>query len=122
MFLFKNHRRKIFFWLIVFCFALLALISFWFLFGKFKNTDPVPQTATELLDRVGQLVLLPTGEEPTIATVTDLTELQKQEFFHRAKVGDKVIIYIKAGKAILYSPVEDKIVEMAPLNKNLLPQ
>ncbi len=113
----KNHRRKIFFGLVVFC--LLAAFLVWRVwFGADKDLATI--TPAELLERVGALVVLPSDEEPTIATVTDLTELQKQEFFYRAKVGDKVIVYPEAGKAILYSPTENKIVEMAPLNKNLI--
>ena len=37
-------------------------------------------------------------------------------FFSKAKVGDKVIIYTNARKAILYDPVAGKIVEVAPVN------
>ncbi len=39
-------------------------------------------------------------------------------FFANAKVGDKVLVYAKAGKVILYNPSEDRIVEVAPINLN----
>lgn len=58
---------------------------------------------------------LPKGEQPTIATVSDITKLQGQSFFRNAKNGYKVLIYTKAKKAILYDPIEDKIVEVTSL-------
>ncbi len=68
------------------------------------------------MEAVGRLIVLPEDEVPTIATVTDLEALQGQPFFANAKLGDKVLIFAKAGKAILYDPVEQKIVEVAPVN------
>jgi hypothetical protein len=69
-----------------------------------------------LLARVGQLLVLPEGEQPTIATVSDVNLLRDQPFFARAKNGYRVLIYTNARKAILYDPVAHKIVEIAPLN------
>ena len=66
-------------------------------------------------------MILPTGETPTIATVTDLAPLKNQPFFANARVGYKVIIYTNAKRAILYDPVSDKIVETAPLNLGQTP-
>lgn len=74
---------------------------------------------SKLLEQVSELTFLPLGEEPTVATVTDIGQLKDQAFFANAQVGDKVIIYTKAKKAILYRPSADKIVEIAPLNLDL---
>lgn len=70
----------------------------------------------DLIARVGELIVLPTDETPTIATVSDPEKLKAQSFFVNAKTGDKVLIYTKARKAILYDPIAHKIVEVAPLN------
>ena len=59
---------------------------------------------------------LPTDEEPTIATVSDLEKLKDQPFFKDAKEGDTVLIYDKAAKIILYDPVANKIVNAASNN------
>ena len=75
----------------------------------------------ELLQKIGLLMVLPTDEEPTIATVSDLSKLSQQEFFKNAQLGDKVIIYYKAKKAILYRPFENKIIELAPLVGDSIP-
>jgi hypothetical protein len=70
----------------------------------------------QIVAAVGKLINLPTDEQPTIATVTDLSKLQNQPFFQSAQLGDKVLIYQNAKKAILYRPSENKIIEVAPLD------
>ncbi len=72
--------------------------------------------AEQLVARISQLIVLPEGEVPTIATVQDPELLKEQPFFANAKKGDKVLIYTNARKAILYNPVSNKIVEVAPVN------
>lgn len=74
------------------------------------------QEADALVTKVGMLMVLPTDEKPTIATVADPSKLRDQAFFLHAVAGDKVLIYTSAKKAILYSPSENKIVEVAPIN------
>ena len=70
----------------------------------------------ELIQEISALIVLPADETPTIATVTDLSKLRNQPFFANAKTGDRVFIYTKAKKAILYDPIQKKIIEVAPLN------
>ena len=74
------------------------------------------QEAAALVAAVGQLILLPSDETPTVATVNDPSKLQDQVFFANATAGDKVLIYTTAKKAILYNPTTNKIVEVAPIN------
>ena len=74
------------------------------------------EEALAIVARVKLLILLPTDEVPTIATVSDLSKLKGQLFFAKAKVGDKVLMYPKAGKAYLYDPVNNRILEVAPIN------
>ena len=81
-----------------------------------KNPNTVVQEETKVLvKKVGKLMELPTGEDPTLATVQDKDKLKDQAFFSSSENGDRVLIYIKAKKAILYRPSSDKIVEVAPL-------
>jgi len=83
--------------------------------------DTVNET-NKLVADVGKLLVLPEGETPTIATVSDLEKLKSQPFFANAKNGDKVLIYTNAKKAILYDPVAHKIIEVAPINIGNTPQ
>ena len=71
---------------------------------------------SNLVAQVGNLIVLPEGEMPTVATVSDPEKLQDQPFFARAQRGDKVLIYTNSKKAILYNPESNKIVEVAPIN------
>lgn len=87
-----------------------------------ENTMPVGSTATSTLEDAGnviaavnKLILLPTDEEPTIATVSDPSKLSDQPFFNNSKVGDKVLIYQKARKAYLYSVTDNRLVDVAPI-------
>ena len=70
---------------------------------------------TFYVEKVGKLIDLPPDEEPQIATVTDLERLKSQPFFAKAKVGDRVLLYTKNKKAILYDPVANKVMEVGPL-------
>lgn len=70
----------------------------------------------KLVSEVGKLIDLPQGEEPTVATVTDVTKLKDQPFFQKAKNGNKVLIYTNAKKAILYDPTAKKVLDVAPIN------
>lgn len=71
-----------------------------------------------LVKQVGKLMLLPTGETPTVATVTDKTKLNDQKFFKNSENGDKVLIYTLASKAILYRPKTNLIIEVASVTAN----
>jgi hypothetical protein len=79
------------------------------------------QELKDVISRVGALVSLPTDEQPTIATVTDVSKLKGQAFFAKAQNGDKVLIYVKNAKAYLYSITQNKILEVAPVTVNQNP-
>jgi hypothetical protein len=76
-----------------------------------SEADETRQTITA----VSKLMLLPTGETPTVATVGDVTKLSTQAFFANSINGDKVLIYNTAKKAILWRPSTNMIIEVAPI-------
>ena len=111
-----GERKKIVpVFILVFCLVLLGGLYF-FKEWKGQNDIEIKSETQTLIEEVGKLISLPQDEEPTIATVSDPEVLKKQAFFANAKAGDKVLIYAKAKKAVLYDPVAKKIVEVAPLN------
>ena len=82
-----------------------------------KNPQEIAQAETRaLVEKVSKLIILPEDETPTVATITDPEKLKDQKFFAGSRKGDKVLIYTNARKAILYSPEENKLVDVAPLN------
>lgn len=93
---------------------------FYYQFRKLKNNPNIEyqKEAQDLLSRVAKIYLIPTGEEPTIATVSDPNALKDQAFFTQSQKGDKVLIFSKAGRAVLYRPSINKIIETAPINNS----
>ena len=77
--------------------------------------------ADTVVEQISKLMELPTGETPTIATVSDVSKLKNQPFFTKAQNGDKVLIYPQAKEAILYRPSDNKIVAVAPVNLQSTP-
>ena len=108
--------------LVVALFAIGLCTYFYFQLREVKinKKEGVTEEVKLLVDKVSALYLLPEGEDPTVATVSDPSVLKNQSFFTLAEKGDKVLIYNKAGKAILYRPSIDKIIETAPIKNNPL--
>ena len=71
-----------------------------------------------LKKEISDKIMVPEGETPTIATVTDISKLESQPFFRLAQNGDKFVIYGSTRMAILYRPSTHKIVNVAPFNAN----
>ena len=76
------------------------------------------QQVGELTKQIGASFQLPAGETPTLATVSDASKVRSQAFFKDSQNGDKVLLYSKAGEAILYRPSTKKIISVAPVNLN----
>lgn len=103
--------------------TLLLLATSFVIFLHRKNTllstNPNAQAekeAGDLVSEVRRYILLPKGEVPTVATVSDPSKLKDKPFFAKAKIGDKVLLYPIAKKAFLYDPVAKKVLEVAPIN------
>lgn len=102
--------------------ATAAAVYFHSQYAAIKANSPqasqqdMQRQVNDLVGRVGALMVLPSGEVPTVATVADPSLLKGQAFFANAVAGDKVLIYSIAGEAILYNPAANKIVNVAPIN------
>ena len=81
-----------------------------------QTQQPTEDEAAQLNAAVGALIELPSDETPTVATVVDVEKVKDQVFFARAQNGDKVLLYAKSSKAILYRPSTNKIIEVAPID------
>jgi hypothetical protein len=70
----------------------------------------------DIIAKVSKLILLPTGEDPVVATINDAATLSKDQAFYKgSKNGDIVLVYQKAAKAVIYSPDRNIIVNVGPI-------
>lgn len=70
----------------------------------------------KLVEKLSKLVVLPQGEEPVVATVTDKEKLKDQPVFAKAENGDKIVIFAKAQKAYIYRPSSNILIDVIPVN------
>lgn len=110
-----NRAQKIIIFLFVLLVASLGAAGYFYYEAQQIPLDEPEAVVETTLESVARHLVLPEDEEPTIATVTNLDDLAGQPFFANAKVGDRVLIYTKARKAILYDPIADRLIEVAPL-------
>lgn len=116
-------RKHIIYISIAGLFVLAALPSLYF-YSQYQQSQKLLNSPTnasaeqvkQLITKINTHIVLPEGEVPTVATVSDKTKLASQAFFAKAENGDKVLIYSSTRKAILYRPSLDKIIEMGPVS------
>ncbi|MBI2009555.1 MAG: hypothetical protein HYS86_00100 [Candidatus Chisholmbacteria bacterium] len=64
-----------------------------------------------LVGQVGELMELPQGETPTVATIRSTENLAEHPFLSRGQVGDRLLIYTGDSRlVVMYRPGTDKIV------------
>lgn len=74
-----------------------------------------------LVAEISKFFDLPKNEIPTVAVISDPSTVSGQKFFENAQSGDRVLIYKKARRAILYRQSEQKIIEVAELSLGSTP-
>ena len=120
----SNKRIKVIVLLLIVVILALAGVAGYLYKNRVKTPQDqakaVEKEVADIIRAVGKLIVLPENETPTVATVTDPEKLRSQPFFAHVEAGDKVLIYAQARKAILYSPILNKIKEVSPVNPNAL--
>lgn len=129
----RRSDRSCFKFLVFLLFLLLLLVAMavaFQLFNKVKLQFPYGLTAQvggsepksrqvepqDIVARAGRHIVLPKGETPSIAQITDIGFLMKtQPFYEGAKNGDEVLIYQNAKMGYIYDPVNDIIVKVGPI-------
>lgn len=102
--------------------ALLVLIGFLLWGNKSSSSgdskEKDKKESSRVIKEVGELYIVPTEEEPTVAEIKDKSKLSKQDFFKDAQNGDYLVVYSKAGLALIYRESVDKLVNAGPINAN----
>ncbi len=80
----------------------------WHLFHHGPTTKA--QQLNAVLSRVGKLMILPSNESPTLATITDKSKLTDKFLSAKSNNNDRVLIYPKNHMVIIYRPSINKIV------------
>jgi hypothetical protein len=84
-----------------------------------EKQKAVEKEIDNLISKVSQIYLFPANETPTIATVSDPEVLKGKSFFTLSQKGDKVLLFAKAGKAVLYRPSINKIIDTVSIQSSL---
>lgn len=105
--------------IIILFIAISFSIYFFIQLRQIKSQSINKKDTDSLVSKVSRIYLTP-DEVPTIATVSDPQILKSQSFFTLSEKGDKVLIFTRAGKAVLYRPSIDKIIEITPIKSNSL--
>ena len=101
--------------------GVILIIRTWpesFKLSKGSRDSTSSNEVDDLISEVSKLIVLPSDEIPTIATVTEEDLVKGEPFFRNAVNGDRVLIYTNARKAYLYRPSERIIIEVGVVNIN----
>lgn len=125
-----HHRRALVFGIVILALALvlaaavlgiLRLVGGHWLWASAETQQAVE--VERIVEAVGKLMLLPEGETPLIATITDAATLgQEQPFYIGAVDGDQLLLYGESLRAIIYSPSRNIIVNVGPVELPPAPQ
>ena len=103
--------------------VIIAVATSIFLFYKYETTKQELLSFTgdadvlavkenkELISKLAGLVDIPNEEEFKVATIKDISKLNQNPFYKNAKNNDKIVYFPISGRAILYRPSENKIIE-----------
>lgn len=94
----------------------VVLIFGYFMWQSTAGTSTDRRELHIVTTKVEKLIILPKGEDPVLATVTDKDKLLPNTFLANvSETGDKVLIFAKAKRVIVYRPSINKIVDVGPV-------
>lgn len=99
----------------------LIVLGGYIVYEKYFHLTPAEKAQKELaaaVAGVSKLIILPQGDEPVLATVTDAkTLIAQQAFFAGSENGDQLLLFPRNLKAVLWSPSRNVIVNVGPIEQ-----
>ncbi len=96
-------------------FLALAFTMHWWGWGLSPEAKAEREVAQTVSD-VAELIVLPEGETPIVATITDAEALKRdQAFYQDAQNGDVLLVFNQAQRAMLYRPSAHRLINVAPI-------
>jgi hypothetical protein len=90
--------------------------------GKITETENDVNNNVELeikilQEKISKFITLPTDDSPQLFEIDDPKQLiGKQAFFKDVLKGDKLLVYPKSAKAVVYRESSDKIINIGPVS------
>ena len=102
-------------WLILIGVFLILSVSILVLISRVRSA-PTPnlENLNEVKMAISKHYVLPSDEEPALATVTDKSKLNSV-LANKTENGDRILIYQKNQQAIIYRPSIDRVVDVTPV-------
>ncbi len=111
----KPARRKLIIKIVAGCIGVATIIGASWLTWHHWFQKPNLGDVKVVTRLVARHIVLPTGEDPALATITDASKLQTP-FLKQAHNGDKLLIYEKSGLVVIYRPSIDRIIGTGPVS------
>lgn len=122
----KRSKKGKFAVVIIVVLLIASLAGMFVLYQKYQDTQSEVQKLStvqgqqelnktqinQLLGEMRSIIVLPEGEDPVVATITDISKLENNDFYKDAKNGDKVVVFAEAKKAYIYRPDTKTIVNV----------
>lgn len=84
--------------------------------GEGSATKPTDDQVARLVARIGQFMVVPSDETPSVTILRNVEEQAQQQVFYKdAKNGDVLVVY--SARAIIYDPKNDKLVNVGPIER-----
>ncbi len=100
----------------------LVILGGYIVYQRYFHLTPAEKAQKELAAAVAAVskhIILPEGDQPVLATVTDAkTLIAQQAFFAGAVNGDELLLFPRSLKAVLYSPSRNIIVNTGPIQQS----
>lgn len=113
----RPRRRKITWLLSALLVLAIAASGFWFVQYREAQANNPSTQQKQLVSQLSKLIEMPSGQ-PVITTVIDKSKLTNKTLASQAQNGDRLFIFAKSKRLVLYRPSDKKVVDMLTIQTN----